>query len=263
VKKILISVLIILLLILSYFALVKGIGFLKIRSINDIKNASIKLENDFNEANELSSKTYPTEVETLESAIKQLKISKQEYNSKNLYSINENSLGVMEIKTYKIHYLWTIIGNYRKDRGVQSLNLDLKETELDNVYDLEFTLVGPYTNTIDFLYDIENDEELNFEIGNLKMKPYSIKTTTTVTDGENSENKKTEVVYPFDSITDITTSSALKGNTAYGQNTTNGASTTNGANSTSGANTTKSETIYDPKWIETTFTVNDIGITLD
>ena len=58
-KKILISILIILLLVLVCFSMIKGIGFLKIKSINDIKSSSAKLDNDFNEARELSNKTYP------------------------------------------------------------------------------------------------------------------------------------------------------------------------------------------------------------
>lgn len=187
-KKILISVLIILLLVLSYFALAKGIGFLKIKSINDIKTASNQLETSFNEANELSSKTYPSEVEALESAIKQLKISKQEYENKNLYNSEENSLGTIEIKTYKIHYLWTILGNYRKDRGIQSLTLDLKSTETQDVYDLEFTLVGTYTRITDFLYDIENDEELSFEIKNFNLSSTGSSSAQTNNTNENEEN---------------------------------------------------------------------------
>lgn len=243
-KKILISILIILLLVLSYFALAKGIKIFRIKNIDSIKVASQKLESDFNEANELSSITYPAEVEQLEEAIKKLKISKQEYESKNIYNSEENSLGAITVKTYKIHYLWTILGNYRKYTGVQSLNLDLKLTELNDVYDLQFTLVGPYTNIIDFLYEIENDEELNFEIQKLEIEQYSVKTTTTVTDVEEPENNKTETEYPFDDITDITSKSELKGADANSED-------------------NKSETIYDPKWVKTKFTVEDIGITLD
>lgn len=259
-KKLLISILTILLLILSYFALAKGINFLNIKSVNSIKAASNKLETDFNEANELSSITYPAEVEELENAIKELKISKQNYESKNLYN-EDDSIGALTIKTYKIHYLWTVLGNYRKDRGIQSLTLDLQSTEIKEVYDLKFTLVGPYTNTIDFLYDIENDEELNFEVENFEMNPYSIKTTTTVTDSENPENNKTEQVDPFDSITSITSSSAIKGTNTTSSSENN--EENNEENNANQNNTNKSETIYDPKWIETTFTVQDIGITLD
>ena len=189
-KKILILVLIVLLLILSYFALAKGIGILKIKSINDIKNASNKLESDFNEANELSSKAYPTEVEGLESAIKQLKISKQEFDNKNSYTSEENSIGSIEIKKYKIHYLWTILGNYRKDRDIQSLTLDLKSTETKDVYDLQFTLVGSYTRITDFLYDIENDEQLNFEIKNFNISSVVSTTQTNSTNTDKNANNQ-------------------------------------------------------------------------
>lgn len=232
-KKILISVIIILLLILSYFALAKGISFLKIKSINDIKTASANLENEFNEANELSSQTYPTEVEALESAIQQLKISKQQYESKNLNNSEENPLGTMEIKTYKIHYLWTILGNYRKDRGIQSLTLDLKTTENKDIYDLEFTLVGSYTRITDFLYDIENDEELNFEVENFSISSAGTSaqtnsTTTTQNSNSGNANKNSNT------------------NTDTQNNTTNATQTAEEGNA-----------------LQAKFTVEDIGITLD
>lgn len=229
-KKILISVLIILLLILSYFALAEGIGFLKIKSINDIKNASIKLDNEFNEANELSNKTYPSEVEALESAIKQLKINKQKYDNINLYNSEESSLGTIQIKTYKIHYLWTILGNYRKDRDIQALTLDLKSTNTKDVYDLEFTLMGTYTRITDFLYDIENDEELNFEIKNFNISSNLI-TNTNQTNAEqtNTNQNNTE-------------------QTNKNQN---------------NQNTTNTKPTSDGITLQAKFTVENVGITLD
>lgn len=249
-KKILISVLIILLLVLSYFALAKGISFLKIKSINDIKNASNKLESDFNEANELSSKTYPSEVESLENAIKQLKISKQEYENKNIYNADENLLGAIEVKTYKIHYLWTILGNYRKDRGVQSLTLDLKTTEIKDVYALQFTLIGAYTNITDFLYDIENDEELNFDIKNIKIEPYTTTTTTTIIDVD-SDSKTINKESPYDTVTGV-----LEENNLYAHDTNEKLEEKDDEN--------KEEfIIYDPKLVQVTFRVDNVGITLD
>ena len=185
-KKILISILIILLLILGYFSVAKGvnIGPLKVQSISGIKEANGKLNSDFEEANILANKTYPEEVEGLENAIRQLKISKQQYENKKLYSNEENAMTSLEVKKYKIHYLWTILGNYRKERGVQSLTLDLVATGTKDVYDLQFTLLGSYTSITDYLYDIENDEELNFEIKNF--------TITSQIDSEEDENKNAE-----------------------------------------------------------------------
>lgn len=237
-KKILISVIIVLLLILSSFALAKGIGFLKIKSINDIKTASSKLDGDFNEANELSNKTYPEEVEGLEEAIKKLKISKQEFENKNLYNNEKVSLGTVEVKTYKIHYLWTILGNYRKDKGVQSLNLDLKSTGAQDVYDLEFTLLGSYTSITDFLYDIENDEELNFDIKNFTI-------SSEITDSSNRNSN-----------TQSEDQNKVLGNTTNTNN-------NNSDNNTNNSDDENKKQKSDGMILEARFTVENIGITLD
>lgn len=180
-KKILISVLIVLLLFLTYMMLDKGInlGFIKINSIKDIKNESANLDKNMDRANELSNKTYPTEIEGLEDAIRKLKISKQDYENKKTNNENDEGLGTVEIKTYTIHYLWTILGNYRENAGVRTITLDLKSTENVDVYDLDFTLIGNYTSITDFIYDIENDEELNFEIKNFIISSVSTKKVNT------------------------------------------------------------------------------------
>lgn len=234
-KKILISVLIVLLLILTYVVFDKGIniGFIKIDSIKGIKEKSAKLDEDLAKANELSNKTYPSEVEGLEEAIKQLKISKQEYENKKLYSTEDVALGTVEIKTYTIHYLWTILGNYRKDRGVKSLNLDLKSTQSEDVYDLAFTLVGSYTSITDFIYDIENDEELNFEIKNFNVSS-NISTQTT-----NQENDETN------------SNNVLSNN--------NNSNNINNQNNVTQTTTQKS----DGTILQATFTVENVGITLE
>ena len=234
-KKILILVIIILLLIITCFAIFKGIGFLNIKGFNNIKEANNTLKNDFDKASELSNKTYPAEVDGLEEAIRKLKISKQEYESKSIYNPEDGVSNTVEIKTYKIHYLWTILGNYRKDRGIQSLNLDLKTTSVQDVYDLEFTLLGGYTNITDFIYDIENDEELNFDISNFTISSGII---TETNDTQNSNN------------TNIT------------QENNNSSTTQNNSTNTSQNSTTVSQS-SDGYTINAKFTVNDVGITLD
>lgn len=240
-KKILISILIILLLVLVCFSMIKGIGFLRIKSINDIKSSSAKLDNDFNEARELSNKTYPSEVEELEDAIKKLKISKQDYENKKINNKEESSLGSVEIKTYKIHYLWTILGNYRKDRRIQSLNLDLKTTQAEDVYDLQFTLLGSYTNITDFLYDIENDEELNFEI-----KDFVISSD----------------IITNDQVEDTNSNNNILSNANENENENTNENQEDNSQSTKTNNTTKT-TKSDGVTLQARFTVENIGITLD
>lgn len=194
-KKILLAVLAILLLVLTYVLLFNSIsiGNFKIESISGIKNASKNLEQDENKANNLIDETYPKEMTSLEETIKSLKIAKQKYEAKKIYNTDENELQTIQIDTYKIHFLWTRLGNYRKDRGVKSLNLDLKSTQTSDVYDLEFTLIGTYSSIIEFLYDIEDDEEINFDPKDFKITSQVIETqqSTTNTVENNTINNKT------------------------------------------------------------------------
>ncbi len=251
-KKVLISLLIILLLVLACFSIIKGIDFLGIKSINSIKQASAGLDNDFNKATELSSKTYPSEVEGLEEAIKKLKISKQDYENKTVNISGDNSIGSVEVKTYKIHYLWTILGNYRKDRNVQSLSLNLKSTQAQNVYDLDFTLRGSYTSITDFIYDIENDEELNFEIKNFEISSQLTDTSSeqsnTSANTDNSTNTDNKENTNSNNVLD---NSQNNGN--------NNESNSNKTNTNNSQNTTKTDGVL----LEAKFTVENIGITLD
>lgn len=221
-KKLLISILIILILILAYLSFSKGvnIGFIKIDSIESMKAAKTDLDQDFDTANHLANITYPEEIEKLESAITKLKSTKQDYENKNSYNGENDVLGTVQVKTYTIHYLWTIIGNYSKDRGIKSLNLDLKSGQGQDIYNLEFTLIGNYVGITDFIYDIEDDEELNFEIEKLKISSQI-----------GSANSNTQ----------------------------NNGSNSNTSQETSSATTQNS----DGTLIQATFTVKNIGITLE
>ena len=237
-KKILLTVLIVLLLGLTYIVFYKGIdiGFLKIDSINGIKNSSSKLNEDFAKADELASKTYPSEIGNLEEQIRQLKISKQEYENKKKYTEGNEEIGSVEIKTYTIHYLWTILGNYRQSRGVDSLKLDLKSTQTEDVYDLQFTLVGSYISITDFLYSIEDDEQLNFEIKNLNI---SSGTRVQQSIDEETDEEETTGGRPNNILS----------NNESKQNTTNNEST--------------EENNKEGYTLTATFTVENVGITLE
>lgn len=246
-KKLLISVLILLLLILTYFSLSTGVDFLNIKGLKSVKAANDDLEKKLNEAKEISAVTYPSEVEGIDEAIKKLKISKQDYDNKTANSKKQDSIGTVQVKTYKIHYLWTILGNYRKDRGVKSLNLDLVSTQSEDVYDLQFTLNGAYTSITDFIYDIENDEELNFEIKDFQISSGILPSTST---------EKT------DSETDTNNSNNVLDNS---QNSDNNSSDTQQQNSNSNTNTnnTQSTGTGDGITLQAKFTVENVGITLD
>lgn len=246
-KKILIAILITLLIILTYIVLARSIsiaGF-KIDSISNIKSASENLNQNVDKANSLVDETYPGEMTTLEDAIKNLKIAKQKYESKNIYNVDETELGALHVDTYKIHYLWTRLGNYRKDRGVRSLNLDLKTTQTADVYDLQFTLIGTYSSIIEFLYDIEGDEELNFEPKNFTITSDLTATTTAQANTPPVVNS---------GLTNTNNNANSNANTT--NNNTNNTNTNN-------TNAQNKETKSDGINLKATFTVENVGITLD
>ena len=67
-------------------------------------------------------------------------------------------------------FLWTTIGNYATQKGV-TLQLDVAKsstsTSISQDYimcDLSFTVTGDYINITDFVYSIEDDDQLGFEI---------------------------------------------------------------------------------------------------
>ena len=224
-KKILIFILIILLIILAYFSIARGIPFLHINSFNSIKVANTNLDNNYNAAKEIANKTYPAQVEQIENAIKDLKIRKQQYDNKKLSGEDGTALGNIEVKNYMLHYLWTILGNYRKDRGVQTLNLALKTTQAENVY------------------DIENDEQLNFEIEDFSISS-EIEDLSSIPTEDTSEGNNSNI------LDNSENSDGQKEN-----NNNQSKDTTNGEN--------KQASQGDGITLQAKFTVRNVGITLD
>ena len=180
-KKVLISLIGIILLILICVAIFKGIhiGKLSIYSVDSIKQESLNLDRKIEEANTEINQNYAKSLADIETATTNLKEVKEEYESK--VGLN-GELGITQIEKYKIEYLWSIIGGYGDDENV-IVTLDIKETSIADTYNINFTLQGSYLGITDFLYDIENDDELNYRIKNFKIEP-STTTSTTTTDNK-------------------------------------------------------------------------------
>ena len=66
--------------------------------------------------------------------------------------------------------MWGIIGNYaKKDR--LNIDMNIEETSIKDTYNINFILIGSYVGITNFLYNIENDDELNYKINNFKIEP--------------------------------------------------------------------------------------------
>ncbi len=184
-KKTLISIIGVILLILICVFAFKGIsiGKLSVYSWKTIKEQSLNLDKKIEEANTQINQNYAKSVADIETATSNLKKLKEEYEEK--VGLN-GGLGITQIEKYKIEYLWGIVGGYAKKEGVK-ITLDIQETSITDTHNINFSIYGPYTGITNFIYDIENDDELNYRIKDFKIEPSATTTTTT------ADNKVTTV----------------------------------------------------------------------
>ena len=70
-----------------------------------------------------------------------------------------------KIERYLLDYLWIKVGNYASDNDVK-----FKMTPNTNEQTLTFDITGKYISVINFIYDLENDLDLNFEINGIVIQ---------------------------------------------------------------------------------------------
>ena len=169
-KNILMSVFTLLLLILIVIIMVSGINIwgLEIPSITQIIDKNTNLTARVEELNTLNNVTYKKSLSTLNDATKQLTTSKSTYLDIASISSDEEIKEANQEKSYAREYLWSQIGNHATAEGV-NLKLTVTPTGVSNKNRLDFTVVGSYIGIINFIYSIEDDEDLNFRIENFKL----------------------------------------------------------------------------------------------
>lgn len=185
-RKILISLLIVLLLVVAYLTVFKGINILgmEVLSIYQIKDKNSDLEKKLENVSTLTSIEQPKAMSSLNNSVKELIIAKEEYNDKVLYSSSENIAEAAQTIPYETEYLWTRLGNHAKKNQI-NLKYELKQTATSTIgnqtakqYDLYFTLTGSYVSISEFIAAIENDSSLNFKIENFALNPTKESTET-------------------------------------------------------------------------------------
>lgn len=173
-KKILLTTLILLLVILTYYSFDKGItiGNINILSIAQIKEKNDSLDKKIEETNKVIDTDYPSEMSKLKTASNKLQTAKKEYLDLTNVSTNEQILKATLEESYAIELLWTKVGNHARNKGV---NIEMAVTSSDTgtkgLYNLEFTVNGTYLSIINFVEVLENDSVLNFRIKNFKLVP--------------------------------------------------------------------------------------------
>lgn len=173
-KKILISVIIVLVLVLTCVTIIKGIsiGNLKILGISEIKKQNEKLDTTVKQATKLASTDYPAKEESLEDENKKMKETKEQYDDMVNVSTDSQVQAANQSSTYMVDFLWIRIENHAKSEGV-TIDMDVSRSNGDSIYNLNFTAKGTYTGIEEFITGIEDDTKLGFKIENFSMSSSS------------------------------------------------------------------------------------------
>lgn len=184
-KKLLLSIIFVLILILSGIIAIKGIGIgnFTVLGITQIQERNNNLDIKLQEATKLASTDYKNNQKKLDESVKQLQEKKDELEEKTNTSAEDYLNGsTTTISPYKIDYLWVTIGNHAKVEGV-TMKMDTSKNEKEYpgndkitvekdkiyYYDISFTVTGNYVNISEFIIDIEDDSSLGFKIEDFKM----------------------------------------------------------------------------------------------
>ena len=175
-RKLLISILLILLIILAYFTIFEGIsiGDFEILSTSGIVKLNDNLTTKIEEAN----KKIKSDLQSKETELKQnidilLDNKESYYNLANVSTESEISRANTE-ETYTYEYLSIKIGRYARKEGVNlTMNVKTGDAGDEVTKNLDFTLVGQYFAIMDFISALEDDSELDFRIEDFHMTPSS------------------------------------------------------------------------------------------
>lgn len=170
-KYVLILILIIVaILCINLIAFGFRVGKLKINSYKDISRLSIEKNELLSSLNQKNTTEFKEKISELKKATENYKVVKAQYDELVASGDISESAIYSSMDIYNLDFLWTTIGNYATEKGV-TLQFDITKsssaTSISSdciMCDLNFIITGDYIAITDFIYSLEDDDKLNFEI---------------------------------------------------------------------------------------------------
>ena len=170
-RKALLSVLLLLIIILIVLFMKNGIsiGSFRVYGFQDISYKNDELTQSISKANN-ENDNYTSALSKLESDVESLTEAKKKYLDLIAQSSESEIKDATQTKTYTIEYLWSKIGNHATEEGI-TLKMEVVSSTLNDQEhrNLNFTVDGEYLAIVQFIYDLENDSDLNFIAENFDM----------------------------------------------------------------------------------------------
>lgn len=169
-KKILLSSLVVIMLIILFVTISNGVHAFNVPGIKEVSESSNNLTQKIGEAKELSTTQYDNAISELNTAKASFQKEKQNYDELLSYSSKQDYTLVGQETKYPRETIWIKLGVYAKENNLK-VKYEFVETNTLGKYDINFTVVGQYIEIIDFIYSIEDDDDLKFIVENLTMIP--------------------------------------------------------------------------------------------
>ena len=168
-RKLLISILLILLIVMTVLCIKNGIniGPLHVLGITQIQDANGELTRKIAEAKNTND-NYAGKLNEIKDLITDLGEARSKYLQTINVSTESEIREATQTKNYTIEYLWSQVGNHATKEGV-NIRMDVVSGVDENTKNLNFTVSGNYLAITNFITDLENDSSLQFTIDEFAM----------------------------------------------------------------------------------------------
>lgn len=178
IKKLLLFILCVFLGYGIYNAATKGVDVFgtKVKPYSQLATDNETLDTKIGELEKLNDITYPQTTRNLQSAKRAFAEKENEYESLALSASPEEIAEANKREQFLLDYLWMKVGSY-----ANADNVKIKIAPSSNPPMIEFDVTGEYISVVNFIYDIENDTDLSFNVDNIVMQGGSADTVTKAT----------------------------------------------------------------------------------
>ena len=162
---------------LTYIMIVNGINLerlnINVLSYNQIIEQGSSLDSKLKRINTLNTSEIVSARNNVETEKANFEAKRDSYAKLEANASEEEIAEANKKQEYLLDYLWIIIGNYANDNNVK-FKMTTDEVNLR----INFDITGSYVSIINFIYDIENDENLKFNLNGIEIASSSSADTT-------------------------------------------------------------------------------------
>lgn len=176
-RKIILVAVLILLAVICVVIVGTGIkiGPFQIHNYGEIEKASSERKMLLSELNEKNGNEFRATQKMLLSSTGKYQEKKEEYDSLVESGDLTTESNIYNSSLYDVDFLLTVVGNYATQNGV-TLQFDVFKSSSSSISseyvicDLNFTVTGDYIPITNYIYNIEDDDTLNFEINDFVLE---------------------------------------------------------------------------------------------